>query len=321
MQTIRKFLKQNLLIMFLGSIALLIAACQSTEAIALEDLPTPIPTPSSSQIETLILADVNEDVAESVADFQPMADYLAANLGEFGISKGKVVVVPDVEAMSDLLKNGEAHLYFDSPYAATIVYNQAGAVPLLRRWKDGINEYYSVIIVRGDSGIEKLDDLKGQTVAFEDPGSTSGYIMPKAHLLEQGYTLVEKSSPTDSVADDQIGYVFAQSEENIVAWLLNGDVAAGALNVLDFEELIDEAQTELVVIAQGNPVPRHMTLASPKMDEKLRQRITELLLAVHETEEGQAVLETFEETSQFDEFPKGAEATMEELTQLFAGQE
>ena len=76
-----------------------------------------------------------------------------------------------------------------------------------------------------------------------------------------------------------------------------------------------------MVIAQGDPVPRHVALASPKTDEKLRQRLIELLLAVHETEEGQAVLETFEETSQFDAFPQGAEAAMAELVELFAGQE
>ena len=321
MNTILKNRRQYLVTTLLGIAALLIGACQSASATSIDDLPTPVPTAAQEQ-QTLILGDVNEDVQESIDEFQPMADYLAANLSEFGITKGEVVVAPDVETMVELLKNDEVHLYFDSPFAATVVYNEAGAVPLLRRWKDGIDEYYSVIVVRQDSGFETLDDLKGQIIAFEDPGSTSGYIMPKAHLLEQGYVLVEKDSLTDAVAENEIGYVFAQSEENVSAWLLNGDVAASALNVLDFEELVEEeGQTDLVVIGQGKPVPRHVALASPKMDEELQQRVTELLLAAHETEEGQAVLEAFEETSQFDEFPGGAEATMEELKQLFAGQE
>ncbi len=318
MKTIWRFCNQNLLITLLGLAAILVSACQSTKAITLDDLPTPIPTPSRA--ETLILADLNEDVRESAEEFQPLADYLAANLADFGILEGKVVVAPDLEAMSELLKNGEVDLYFDSPYAATLVYNEVGAVPLLRRWKGGVKEYYSVIVVRRDSGVENLDDLKGHTIAFEDPNSTSGYIMPKAYLLEQGYNVVETSG-SNSVADDQIGYIFAQSDENVIAWLQQGNVTASALNILDFAELPEEEQAELMVLAQGNVVPRHVALASPKTDEKLRQRITELLLAVHETEEGQAVLEAFEKTSQFDKFPQGAEAAMEEMSKLFANQE
>jgi phosphonate transport system substrate-binding protein len=318
MENLQKVLGFSL-VLILGLMSLTVVACQSAAgAKTVEDLPTPMPTPSRA--ETLILADLNEDVEESVEDFQPMADYLAANLGESGILEGKVVVAPDLETMTELLKNGEVDLYFDSAYAATNVYNEAGAVPLLRRWKDGIKEYYAVIVVRQDSGVGSLDDLKGQTIAFEEADSTSGYLIPRGYLLQQGYELVE-TSDSIPVADDQIGYVFAGSEENVLAWLLQGDVTASAFNVLDYEELPAEERAELMVIAQGNPVPRHVALASPKMDEKLRQQLTELLLAVHQTEEGQAVLETFEETSQFDEFPQGAEAAMAELAELFAGQE
>jgi phosphonate transport system substrate-binding protein len=318
MNTISKFYKQNLLIVFLSLTVILISACQNAGATTIEDLPTPIPTPAPSK--AVVLGSVNEDVKESVKEIQPLADYLAANLAEFGISEGKVVVAPDLEKMAELLKNGEVDLFFESPYGATVVYNQAGAVPLLRRWKGGVKEYHSVIVVRQDSGVASPADLKGQTIAFEDPGSTTGYLMPKAYLLEQGYSLVEKSGSTP-VASDQIGYVFAQSEENVMTMLLLGQVAATALNNLDYEDIPAEGRAELVVIGQSQSVPRHVALASLKTDKKLRQRLTELLLAMHETEEGRAVLEAFEETSQFDPFPEGAEAAMKALTKLFADQE
>ena len=117
MKTILKLRKQYQLVLLVSIAALVISACQSTsEPIAIDELPTPAPT--AVQAKTIILGDVNEDVQESIDDFQPMADYLAANLSEFGISQGEVVVAPDEEGMSELLKNGEAHIYFDSPYAA-----------------------------------------------------------------------------------------------------------------------------------------------------------------------------------------------------------
>lgn len=296
-----------------------VVGCQSADAAtSVENLPTIVPPPS--QTEMIILADVNEDVEESIEDFQPMADYLAANLSEFGIKAGKVVVAPDLAGMTELLKNGETDLYFDSSFAAATVYNDADAVPLLRRWKDGIKEYHAVVVARKDSGVESLDDLKGQTIAFEEADSTSGYRMPRGYLLEEGYDLVEVSDSTP-VGNNQIGYVFAGSEENILAWTVEGKVMAGAFNALDFEEFPEEERADVMVIANGNPVPRHIALVSPKTDEKLRQRITELLLSMHETEEGRAVLETFEETSQFDEFPQGAETALEELSKLYTIQQ
>ena len=41
-------------------------------------------------------------------------------------------------------------------------------------------------IVRKDSGIKDFQDIKGKTVAFVDPSSTSGYLFPGAHLINEG---------------------------------------------------------------------------------------------------------------------------------------
>ena len=174
MKTVKRFHKQTLLISSLIIATILMAACQTAgAATTIENLPTAVPELTRSEI--LILADVNEDVAESVEDFQPMADYLAANLSDFGIKEARVVVAPDEAGMTEMLKNGETDLYFDSSFAAATVFHDAGAVPLLRRWKDGIKEYNAVIVVRKDSGLESLDDLKGKTIAFEEDDSTSGF--------------------------------------------------------------------------------------------------------------------------------------------------
>ncbi len=54
---------------------------------------------------------------------------------------------------------------------------------------DGSTYYYSVIVTRADSGIKTLADLKGHSLAWADPNSTSGYLIPSSTLKTQGIDL------------------------------------------------------------------------------------------------------------------------------------
>ena len=50
---------------------------------------------------------------------------------------------------------------------------------------DGSLGYYSVMYVRADSDIETFDDMEGRALAFADPNSPSGYLVPSYELAEQ----------------------------------------------------------------------------------------------------------------------------------------
>jgi phosphonate transport system substrate-binding protein len=54
---------------------------------------------------------------------------------------------------------------------------------------DGSTHYYSVMVVRADSGIKTLADMKGHSLAWADPNSTSGYLIPSATLKAKGIDL------------------------------------------------------------------------------------------------------------------------------------
>ena len=54
---------------------------------------------------------------------------------------------------------------------------------------DGSTYYYSVIVTRADGGIRTLAELKGHSLAWADPNSTSGYLIPSATLKTQGIDL------------------------------------------------------------------------------------------------------------------------------------
>lgn len=106
-----------------------------------------------------------------------------------------------------------------SSYAAAYTATDGGVVPTLTGInKDGSTGYYSIITVRCDSGYTTLDDLKGKTLAFADPDSTSGYAVPFYNLVQQGY------DPKDFFA----AVPFSGSHEAGVQGVVNGTFDAAA---------------------------------------------------------------------------------------------
>ncbi len=55
--------------------------------------------------------------------------------------------------------------------------------------KDGSISYRSVMVTKADSGIKSLDDMEGHSLAFADPNSTSGYLIPSFEMRRKGIDL------------------------------------------------------------------------------------------------------------------------------------
>jgi phosphonate transport system substrate-binding protein len=82
----------------------------------------------------------------------------------------------------------EFAFFGSSSYAAAWKETDGGVKPLLSRILDtGSTGYYSVVVVRADSPYQKVEELKGKTLAFADPNSTSGYAVPYFNLKKQGF--------------------------------------------------------------------------------------------------------------------------------------
>lgn len=289
---------------FVNSISLALSlfavvACNPTSKISRNDLVKATKPPLAGR--TIVLGDISSNPQKKIRKFQPLANYIAANLSEF--DRGKVKIAPDMETMIAWLKSGEVDIYIDSPYPAMLAVNGADAKPILRRWKKGSAEYYSLIFTMNDRNIKSLADLKGKTVAFDHPASTTGYMLPLAKILESGLKPTKQNSFNASVSKDEIGYLFSDEDENSIEWLLSKKVAAAAIHNISFEKMSPEIKAKVTVLAETEKVARNIVLANKNLPSEEIASISSLLLEMDKTTEGKTVLETFSRTTKFDNFP------------------
>ena len=125
-------------------------------------------------------------------------------------------------------------------------------------------DYFSAIVVRRDSKIKTLADLKGKRIAFNDIGSTAGHIGP---------SLLFKAAGIDPVKDIQ-----TLNLTNAVGYdgLKRGDVAAWATSEATYERLRNADKTvqtgDFKVIARGPDLPNDVIIAGAHVDPALVER-------------------------------------------------
>ena len=188
---------------------------------------------------------------------------------------------------------------------------------LLRRWKGGKAEYRSLIVANKAGAPDRLQDLRGKIIAFEDPESTSGYFLPKLFLQRNGFKLTQVSSLNAAVAPTEVGYIFAKTQDNLIDWILKKQVAAGTLSDDDYGALNEKQKADLNVLAQTELLPRHLVSVRKDLSPESIERLSQILRAMHENDEGQRILRSADNTMMFDLLPGGEEVMRRRLLDTF----
>src|SRR5262245_39827036 len=214
---------------------------------------------------------------------QKPTDLLVA--GEaFGAALGKLVGVPirvtvasDYAAVVEALRNQTADLAFVHPAGYVLANREAKAMIVAKDQWHGNTSYTSRIYVRKDSGITTPEGLRGKTIAFVDPSSTSGYVYPMVMLIEKG--LVQNRDPKTFFKD----FVYSGSHDAGLMALLNGHVdALASFDQAREQYLKDPAEREkIIVVAETAPIPEGGICARDGLDPALFQKVRAALLSMH----------------------------------------
>jgi len=263
--------------------------------------------------QPLVIGAISAKPSEEIAKFHPLAEHLAKRLGEFGVDRGKVVVLGSVAQLAELMRARGADLMFDSPYPTLAVSELAGSKVLLRRWKGGKASYRSLVLVRADSPIFSAKDLRGKVIGFEDNYSTSGYFLPAAALQALGLTLREVRDPRTHVKADEVGYVFSDAYANSLTWLLHGRIDAAGVGEHDYERFLKHETAQMRIVLETPNVPRNLVSVRADLAPALVARIQDSLLELQQTPEGKALLQALDGTTRFDALPAEAEQVLESM--------
>jgi phosphonate transport system substrate-binding protein len=263
-----------------------------------------------------LVSEINKSAIEE--HFRDFIRYVTRRIAPGSETDDKVIIAPTPFELAKLLEQRRVDYYFESVYPSyTINYVHGAARAILRRWKGGAAEYQSLIFTKRDGGIKQLDELRGKMIVFEDPGSTSGYLMPKLFLSRNGFKLVEKKSYDPNAVPTDVQYSFAYLRSKLIEAVLTKQVAAGAISDDDYNGLDEKRKSEMTILAQTERLPRHLVSVRADLDQQVIGKLTDLLVAMHDDAEGQRILKKTDQTSKFDPIPGGEAALRKRLLDSF----
>ncbi|MCB2209603.1 phosphate/phosphite/phosphonate ABC transporter substrate-binding protein [bacterium] len=248
-----------------------LAGCQKEAELGTEENPIIWALVPSGETDTVL------------AGFQEVADLLYDETG--------LVIEPFVateyagviEALS--ADPPKAHMSSLATFAYLVASSKDAAEAALVAERYGSLSYNGQIITRVDSGINTVEDLVGKTFCRPDPLSTSGWITAMITMRSYGI------DPDTDLAE----IVDAGSHDAVAAGVYNGDCDAGSTYV-DVRSSLEEDYPDVMdvtkVVEVSADIPNDGVQFQPTVPAEMQATIVNGLLAISETEEGVAALDT-----------------------------
>jgi phosphonate transport system substrate-binding protein len=253
----------------------LVAGCKKPET-----------TPKKPQLKGTLLIGLTPEynLFKQIERYEPLADYISGKLG----MKVELVVLPNYGNVIDNFTSLRLDGAFFGSFTYALAHMRMGLEVLARpEQADGTSTYHGIIFARADSGIRGIGDMRGRRFAFVDKATTAGYLLPLSYFREHGlrdYRLYLGEA------------YFTGTHEDAIYDVLNGRADVGAAKNTVFERLAGadpRIRDELAVLATSPEVPENALAVRRELEGPVKERLKEVLLAMHEDPEGRAVLEKF----------------------------
>jgi phosphonate transport system substrate-binding protein len=250
-----------------------------------------------------------EDAQQVMQNAQPIVDILQKQLG----MEIQPFVAADYTGVVEALRVNKLDVAFLTPASYVLAKNEANVKVVLKSERKGIASYYAAIITRADSGVQRLEDLRGKTFAFGDALSTTGNIFPRKMFKERGI---------DPVRDfKQI--LYSGGHDATVLAVLNGKVDAGATyaNSPDSDDNAwmrylknPEDVNKIRPIAFSEPIPADNLVINDNLDEGIAKKVEEIFLQLSRDPKGKQMMR---DLYQIDGFVAATDRDYDSVRQAF----
>ncbi|MCU7700612.1 phosphate/phosphite/phosphonate ABC transporter substrate-binding protein [Enterococcus gallinarum] len=261
----------------------------------------------------------NDGTMEAKA--KPFAEYLSKKLDR----QVDVTLATDYSTIVEAMASGQVDIGIMPPAAYVQAkdmdaaeailtsqledYDQETGLPLEGQLT---NTFKGEILVRADSGLNELTDLKGKKIATLSPNSASGYIYPVAEMKDAGV------DPTTEATLTTVNDIPSE-----ITAVLNGQMDAafvfeGARNVFASSFADNDLFKELKVLylTEGD-IPNDAIAVQPKMDDALKKEIKDVFLNMKDDEEGAEAMSLWGHQG-YEEAADSAYDTIREYTEKAA---
>lgn len=136
---------------------------------------------------------------------------------------------------------------------------------------------HGAIVVRDDSPVRSLDQLRDKTVVFPSPNAFVAYQIPADHLRELGINVVE---------------TFAGNQEGAIAQFKAGQVAAAGVNKKSLEQYAARSDFPYRVLWVSAPHLEHPIMAHPALPPDVVAAVRKAFVDMDHDVEGRKVLQT-----------------------------
>lgn len=230
----------------------------------------------------------DEAPTELLRKFKPLGAYLEQELG----MKVEFVPVADYAAVVEALAADRIDMAWLGGFTFVQAHLKTGnAVPLVQREQDA--EFTSKFIT-SDPAVKSLQDLKGKTFAFGSVSSTSGSLMPRYFMLQDGI------KPEDFFS--RVAY--SGAHDATAAWVQAGKADAGVLNASVWQKLVDggKVDTDKVKVFATTPTyyDYNWTVRG-NLDADLQAKIKAAFLALDPAKPEQKAILDLQAASRFIE--------------------
>ncbi|MFI5339545.1 MAG: phosphate/phosphite/phosphonate ABC transporter substrate-binding protein [Candidatus Methylomirabilales bacterium] len=216
--------------------------------------------------------------AEMRAEFEPLMTYLSDAIGQ----KVVLYIAKNYGDLRTQMEAGAVDIGSFSPFAYVDAARGGKVRIIAQSILDGSATYRGLIVARKDSGLRTVADLEGKRFAFVDPKSASGYVYPRAMLIERGVTPERYFKET----------IFAGGHDKVIEAVLEGRVDGGAIydGALGVAKAKGLPTENLVTLASTDPIPHDAIAVRIGMDEALAKKIQTALVDLDKSEAGRRVI-------------------------------
>ncbi|MCG6550939.1 MAG: phosphate/phosphite/phosphonate ABC transporter substrate-binding protein [Candidatus Magnetominusculus sp. LBB02] len=209
--------------------------------------------------------------------YQPIVNYLNNNLKDVEIKLEASRSYDDFEK-----KLYSRHFDIALPNAMHIVYSFAHGYRVFLKITDD-TQFRGIILVRKDSNIDNVTDLRGKTVCYPAPTALAATMLPQHYLQTHGLDLIH-----------DITHMYSGSQESSIMNVYLKRCAAGCTWPPPWQAFVErnpEIAKELTVKWETQWLVNNGIVARDDVPEELVQAIASLMTSLHTTQEGRRMLD------------------------------